>query len=226
MFSTIFCLFLTNNQLKNINTLITQQQPPVEPVIRLKINKIMFDSFLPFSLNKAKIFKKSHYYKCKHISLEELQIYSSLGLYNAIENYRGIANSNERTNYCAYFMHYVNFYISGTLYAGMTKLQPLSLKYPRTMLTKKRQSGDKLESISLVGEDEWLFDQQTTDSDNEPYLLWEKIKRLDPQYQRILNYKYNENFEIMRDNKKIAELMGCSDETIRKKLKIILRQLL
>ena len=53
------------------------------------------------------------------------------------------------------------------------------------------------------------------DSNNE---LWIKIENLDPFLKRIFYLKYDFEFNIIRSNKHISELMCCSEENIRKNL--------
>jgi DNA-directed RNA polymerase sigma subunit (sigma70/sigma32) len=48
------------------------------------------------------------------------------------------------------------------------------------------------------------------------YELWVKLNELDPFIKRCLHLKYSYNFEQIRTNKQVAEMMCCSSETIRK----------
>lgn len=43
----------------------------------------------------------------------------------------------------------------------------------------------------------------------------EKIRELPPLHMRIMYYKYSSDFEMLRSNREIAELMGYSTQTIR-----------
>jgi hypothetical protein len=47
--------------------------------------------------------------------------------------------------------------------------------------------------------------------------IWENINNLDPFSKRIIYLKYDIDFNKVRSNKIISELMCCSEETIRKK---------
>jgi len=48
--------------------------------------------------------------------------------------------------------------------------------------------------------------------------IWNNINNLDPFVKRILYLKYDFEFNKIRNNKKISELMCCSEENIRIKL--------
>ena len=48
--------------------------------------------------------------------------------------------------------------------------------------------------------------------------LWEKINNIDLFSKRIIYLKYDFEFNKIRSNKHISELMCCSEENIRKKL--------
>jgi DNA-directed RNA polymerase sigma subunit (sigma70/sigma32) len=47
---------------------------------------------------------------------------------------------------------------------------------------------------------------------------WEKINRLPSFQRRIFHYKYSHDFHEVRTNKRIAELMECSEECVRKNI--------
>ena len=90
----------------------------------------------------------------------------------------------------------------------------------------------RLTNTKLVGGDNYLYDigQQTKMKTNHlenisKYQMlieiWSIINNLDIESQKIMKYKYNFHLEKLRSNSHVAELMCCSDETIRKKLLII-----
>ena len=60
---------------------------------------------------------------------------------------------------------------------------------------------------------------------NEYKEIWEKINGLDDFSKRIIYIKYDFEFNKIRSNSKIAELMCCSKEHIRKKFKNIIFKL-
>jgi hypothetical protein len=48
--------------------------------------------------------------------------------------------------------------------------------------------------------------------------IWNKINELDPFIKRCMYLKYDYEFEEIRSSKQVAELMCCSEETIRTQL--------
>jgi hypothetical protein len=205
--------------------------------MRDKINQILYNHYDDWSYLKARDFKHFHRYKCRHISLNELYLYSSKGLMEGIVNYKCTGTESESMR----FLIYVNKYITGALYKGLTDLMPLSsvskynrkstryeLKYTNPFLYKH------LLQTKFLGNEHWRIDYagdkfrsyreyenpvlvKKFDMENYMY-YWDKINQLEPFAMRILHYKYSYYFDIIRSNKDVAELMCCSDETVRKSI--------
>jgi hypothetical protein len=55
---------------------------------------------------------------------------------------------------------------------------------------------------------------ETEDDTNLKIEIWKKIRELPPLHMRIMYYKYSSDFEMLRSNREIAELMGYSTQTI------------
>ena len=56
--------------------------------------------------------------------------------------------------------------------------------------------------------------------------MWENINNLDPFVKRIIYLKYDYEFNKIRNNKKISDLMCCSEENIRKNLQENLKKII
>jgi len=56
--------------------------------------------------------------------------------------------------------------------------------------------------------------------------IWENIYNLEPFSKRIMYLKYDAEFNKIRSNKIIAELMCCSEENVRKTLYETLQKLI
>ena len=174
----------------------------------------LFQDYHAWSISKARNFKRVYKYKCAHISLEELTQYSSLGLWKAVQNYNG----NTR------FDIYAEWYVMGELYEGLTQLYPISnvSKYERKM-KNKLQPGylyKKKISTKFVGSENWMFD--STEENNIPNMedyteYWHKInENTTPFQRRIFSLRYDFFLDIIRTNKHVAELSGCSEEYVRR----------
>ena len=117
--------FLTNPQFKDISSIVRNKNTPIP--MRQKVNNILFKHYEKYSFYKALKFKNYHKMKCKHIGLSELVLYSNRGLLKAIKRYDGSNN----------FRAYLDIYIAGELYAGMTELHPISSVPKKIRIMKK-----------------------------------------------------------------------------------------
>jgi len=122
---------------------------------------------------------------------DELAIYGQMGLKKATANY-----DPEK---CGLFTKYADFYVKGELYKGVRKLKPLH---------------------SPIGENIWIYDNVPIKPEENIETFTDKWVTLregltDFEY-RCTTYKYSFEFVKEMSNKKIAELMSCSEETVRK----------
>jgi len=220
--------YLSIFQWRTIKSLI--QNPGTTYSMKKKINNILYNYYEGWAINKAFQFKKKHNYKLKHISGDELSIYSKKGLCDAIKNYNG-KNS---------FTNYATIYINGELYKGLTELYPITSIPKSERIVKKKYKGKewfhykrKL-NTKFVGKDEWLIDK-TIDNKIENQLstevldkyieFWKKINNIDAFSKRVFEYKYDFLLEKQRTNKHISNLMVCSEEHIRKNLQNTLEKI-
>ena len=200
----------------NINTNINKQKE-----IREKINNILFFHYNNWASYHAYEFKQKHPYKCIHIPLNELIIYSSIGLYKSIQNYKG---TSEFTQYA---LHYIN----GELYRAITELHPITT-IPKKVRRKQKknqkiQNNEKCKTI-LMKDSNWLLNGISTSRFNNEHIcfhnyydyleVWNKVNTLEPFTKKIIHYKFDFYFNKMKSNKDISSLLDVSEETIRKRL--------
>ena len=209
--------YLTKSQWISIQKIIKHPNPV--PIIREKVNKILFFYYNDWSLSKAYSFKKLHCNKCLHIPLSELSMYASMGLLQSIERYDGTTE----------FTQYATFYINGELYNAITKLHPIT-PISKKIRRQKKEIFVKNPEVFILNDKEWLLnnlsvkrfkEQQEHESFHQYFIYkeaWDKINTLDPFTKRILHYKYNFYFDKIRTNQEISELLCVSNETIRKKI--------
>lgn len=228
------CANLSKFSQQRIKNII--QHPGTTPEIREKINYVLFDSYKSWATTKAIHFKRLHKHKCYHIKNDEMISYALEGLYKGIERYNG--NNT--------FISYVDLYIKHALQQGMVSLIPINA-LPKTYLTKKKKTveeNNKLYNIQLkpiyMGFDNYLLENTVHNSiyshknkwlDNEDDLMfqrkiWEKVRELPPFQMRIMYYKYSTDFEMLRTNGVVADIMDCSIQTIRRNLIDIKNKLL
>jgi len=214
-------------QWRTIKSLI--QNPGLTSVMKKKINNIIYSYYEDWATHKAFQFKKCHKYKLKHISGNELSIYSKKGLYEAIKNYNGKFS----------FTNYASIYVNGELYKGLTELFPISSipkseRIVKKIYQKKEWFNYKRKlSTKFIGKDEWLLDKaidnkienQLSIEEMEKYIdFWKKINNMDAFSKRVFEYKYDFLLKKQRSNKHISELMVCSEEHVRKTLQNTIEQ--
>ena len=220
----INCLHLTSKQINQIVKLIKNDSLDTEQ--REKINYILFRSYEKWAIKKALDFKQLHKFKCKNINTQELVLYSKFGLFKSIKKYNG--NSS--------FLFYSEFYVKRELLNVVTDHFSLSI-IPKSIRTKNKHNfsyetlseyKNKLEPMLInyannVAIDKSHNSQQENILDkinnyNLHMKMWERINNLDPFSKRVIYLKYDNEFNKIRSNKIISELMCCSEEHIRKNL--------
>jgi RNA polymerase sigma factor (sigma-70 family) len=221
----IFVIFvkslnLTSQQWKLIKIIINHSKTP--DIIKNKISNIIYNKYETWAIHQAYEFKRFHRYKCRNINIQDLILYSLEGLKMASHKYNGKI----------FFHLYANIYIKGSLYNGLTDLQPIT-NIPRSIRKNKTNEMKtvnnfyykKLLNTQFVGYNEyWMFEKKQILGDNkdESNLIefWNNVNNnLDAYSKRVFHLKYNYYFEKINSNKKIAELMACSEENIRMNLK-------
>ena len=146
-----------------------------------------------------------------NIQKEEIIVCSKIGLYKSIQNYDG----------SSYFNNYLDIYIKSELYKLLTIYH--KYKYQNNIYTDLNSfhsaEQDILEKLIIKSEFEDKFENKFNNI----------LIGLSPFRKRIFYLKFNKDFTSIRSKKVIAELMCCSEETIRKEIQLIkqlIRQLI
>jgi len=211
--------YLQPHQLKLIRSIMSNPQTP--PLIRAKTQYILIKNYLPYAMSLSRQFRenlKSKKYIINHAY--DLQQYAIQGLVHSVQRYNGSNNVN---------LHpYAKKYIMGYLYYGVTELSPLRRLTHHQRYTQKI----KLPSPSLTN-DIWFYDKFSTNSYDYPLLsdkvidIYNKFQQLTPEQKLIITYRYDLiTFEKQRTWQQVADLMSCSTETLRKKMRQIMVTLL
>jgi len=213
---TSLCIHLSKESQQRIKNII--QNPGTTIEMREQVNNILFNSYKKWAEYKALDFKELHRHKCYHIKNDEMKSYALFGLYQGIQRYNG--NNT--------FITYIDFYIKHELQKGMAKLIPINA-LPKTFMKKKKsvEENKKLYNIYLkpiyIGFDNYLMETTEYNSlysnknrwlNNENDLMfqikiWKEIYKLPPFQMKIMYYKYSNDFEMIRTNSEIAEIMNC-----------------
>ena len=220
-------IYLSKNQWIKIKSLIINKK--TNYFIRNNINNIIFRHYEMWALKKARLFKKFHKHKCQNFKLDELELYSRVGLHKATIKYNG--NSS--------FIKYAEKYILGELYNGLTNLHSLTIfpkSYRRKNIINKKimipNVNPNMNTQFVSFDNYWIFDKYYNHNENnnlnDIIIYDEKIvlinfinSKLDTFSKRVFFYKYDIDFNSIRSNKIVAELMCCSEEKVRLTLKEI-----
>jgi hypothetical protein len=202
--------YINNNQWITINTFLSNNRE--HPSINQDkiIYNIIYSNYKDWAFYNAYKFKQLHKYKCSQIKQQELNLYASLGLIKAIRNYDPSKNAT--------FSIYASKYIFGELYNGMTELQTVLLFTHREKIYKK--------PMLVVGNDDYIFDKnihsnQDYGNDNNYKKhddFWSKIYLMDISAitKKIIILKFSFDLQEVKSNKEISNILGYSEETIRK----------
>jgi len=202
------------------------KHPSCTTNMREKLNNVLFNKYEEWAYYHAKLFKKKHRFLCKDIKLDELNLFALSGLNKAIIKY----------NPKYIFYKYAEIHIYSCLHNGVSKQQTMNIvprhirkdkNHPWRLKNKERYL-NLLDPIFL-GDDDFKLNEFIDEKNNPSKIsehnnslieLWILIQReLNFFSLKVFNYKYNTEFEKVMSDKKIADLMGCSEETIRKNLK-------
>jgi hypothetical protein len=243
LFTQSYNIYLTNSQWSSIRKILcfinSEKEVKKEyQIMKIKINKIIYNKYENLAYIKAYHFKKLHFYKCKHIPLIELSLYSRSGLYKAIQNYNPEYN----------FTSILHIYIRSELLKGLTELYPIcrvskserrcrkNFLYKENGIDKdnnnvdnnvelerKRRNYVKSLNTEFVGTNGWLIDNNKKEKtilskiieENNYQELWEKVILLKPIQSNIFQLKYDFYFTPLRTNLEISKLLNYSEEYIR-----------
>ena len=222
-------LHLTTHQLKLINNLIKNKN--LEKEQRLKINNLLYLSYEKWAIKKANDFKELHYYKCKNININELVLSSKIGLFKAIKNYNG---NSDFTYFSQLYVKNELFKVLTTYYAHSAVPKDIRKKSKKNLTEKELIIYYKNINTYLINySDNNKIDRlrnydykknmlETVLDKHEKYekykIIWDKINNLDSFKIKIFSLKYDFEFNKLRSNKNISNLLCCSEEHIRKNI--------
>ena len=214
---------LSNIQWKQINTILTH--PKITPIMRHKINQLIYSKYETWAIHKAYVFKRTHRYNSRNINIQDLILYSLEGLQKATTKYNGKSS----------FHTYADIYVNGQLYVGLTGLQSIT-NIPKQIRKQKEKTNypiykKKLNTQFVGYDDYWIFDkirekkekEKDDQEDSKEFIrsFWNEINSntTNAFTRRIFHYKYNYYLDKIRSNKEISIQMSCSEETVRQHLK-------
>ena len=183
-------LFLSNDNWNSINKILDNNN---NEIIDKCTRKLIYNSYEKYAIKKSCIFKNYHKDLCKNIFTDDLIIYGCIGLNKAVKNYN--------PKKCGLFTKYADFYINSELYKSIRKLSPIH--------------------IDLIGKNNYILEKNLNIKNNDIYVdyyeKWDILRKYLNDFEyKCFTYKYNNDFSKKISNKKVALLMSCSEETVRK----------
>jgi DNA-directed RNA polymerase specialized sigma subunit len=213
--------YLTSKQWIKINSILTN--PNYYTISQQQtIKKIIYDNYQIWASIQSKEFKKFYSYKCQHLSYEELKLYSLMGLHKAISCYKPERLKNIT------FSAYAIIYIRSELLKGITDLYPITSisKYERrkSLFSRKNKTNILIPNTSPIYQkicfNKYMLNKYNENKNHLSYDdLWIKINNdihVTPIIKQIIKLKFSYEFKQIRSNKEISNIIGCSEETIRK----------
>lgn len=185
---------LSNSQWSNINNILRITK---DEHIQIKTRNVIYEYYESWAIQQSHVFKQYHSYLCRDIRGDDLVMYGCIGLKKATVNY-------DPTK-CGLFTKYADFYVKGELYKGVRKIKPILLcsnnmgDIQPPLIYNKKNGHD--EGIELFTEKWGFLKEDLTDFE-----------------YRCVIYKYSFEFVKEMSNARVAELMVCSEETVRKAL--------
>jgi DNA-directed RNA polymerase specialized sigma subunit len=179
---------LSASQWMNINNIL---RITTDEHIQTKTRNVIYEYYESWAVQQSHVFKQYHSCLCRDIRGDELAIYGRMGLKKATINYDPMK--------CGLFSKYADFYIKGELYKGVKKLKPLH---------------------SPIGDNVYIINYKPVKRNEEIELFtekWELLRKTLTDFEyRCVIYKYSFEFVKEMSNKRVAVLMSCSEETVRK----------
>ena len=190
------CYSLTNEQWLSINSILKNRNMGFSNnLIKQQTRNLIYESYEKWAIKKSYIFKQYHSYLCRDIRGDELSIYGCIGLKKAVANYDPYK--------CGVFTKYADFYLKNELYKGLRKLKPINPIKAEDFVLEQIDSNVETDNTYVnnnIYNEKWLELRNTLN---------------DFEYRCIV-YKYSFDFRKQMSNAAVAELMCCSEESVRK----------
>lgn len=211
---SVLALHLSPRQMYSARGLL--MNPTTTDAQRHSVQKLLYISHEKWAIKKATEFKQFHRFKCRDISTEDLVLGSKIGLLRSARIYNG------RTP----FVRFSEIYVKSELLRTLTK----HLSVTNCVSKRDRQSAREVKSnrtasihrtvhaVDAIIESTELTPITNTAEKEFYETAWKYVDTLDAFTKRTIWLKYDYRFKTMRSNKFIAELMCCSEETVRKSM--------
>jgi len=210
---TVSSIHLSSVQMQDVRSLLGN--PALTPMQRGSLQNLLYVTHEKWAIKKAMEFKELHRFKCRDIPTRELALSSKIGLLKSSRIYDG------RSHFVRFSEIFVKSELLRTMSSRLSVTSCISMKdrlkskQPTTVKTAEYTNAHT--NTRVMSSMEWIPSPMETFQTTELYEMpWKYIDSLDSFTKHVVWLKYDGEFQIQRSNKQIAELMCCSEETVRK----------
>ncbi len=179
------------------------------------IPSLLYVTHEKWAKKKAIEFKCLHCHKCRDLSLDDLEFSSKIGLMKSANRYNG------RTSFTRFSEIYIKSELLRTL---TTHLSITACVSPKERMKSKNANDTNHQQTThpiIIRHDRHtvsaIFQPQVEIQNKEFYRsVWELVDTFDAFIKYIIRTKYDYEFKVRKTNRQIAEMIDCSEETVRK----------
>ncbi len=201
---------MTRDQMYSIRSLLVN--PALTNPQRESLQNLLYVTHEKWAKKQAIEFKKLHYYKCRNLSIEDLDFSAKIGLLKSSKKYDGSTA----------FAYFSNIYVKSELLRTMTiHLSITSCISPKDRMRSANNTSTFAPTPIIVRHDRHtvsaIFQPQMEIQHKEFYRsVWEQIESFDAFTKYAIRTKYTYDFKVCKSNRQVADAMCCSEETVRK----------
>jgi len=188
LFANSTALHLTPKQMYLARGIL--MNPRTTPAQRASVQSLLYNTHEKWAIKQALEFK-SRFPFCKNIPAKDLVLSGKLGLFKSSQKYNGASQ----------FAKFAEIYVKSEL------IRTLKL-HSKSIATSSLAEPEKVESTQ----------ESAPSSSNTDFYekAWSYVNTFDAFTMRVVHLKYDPEFAVKSSNRKIADIMCCSEETVRK----------
>lgn len=214
LLSSVLALHLSPEQMYSVRGLLLKSRLSLAQ--KTSVQKLLYKTHEKWAIKKAVEFKQLHRYKCADISTDEVVLCAKMGLFRSSRNYNGSTG----------FTKYADIYVKSELLRFMSARIATNVLYITSKTDPNKSGPPKYQAMldRIESHPELASNPADTSRQHKQYMsmcdyMWQHINKQDAFTWRVFCYKYDYDFTQIRSNKQVAELMCCSEETVRKTVK-------
>lgn len=221
MSHTVSSIYLSTGQMQDIRSLLGNSE--LTHIQRGSLQNLLYVTHEKWAVKKATEFKHFHGFKCRDISIRELVLSSKIGLLKSSRKYDG------RSHFVRFADIYVKSELLRTMSSRLSTTSCISMKdrlkskSAQPISTTEYVNANTNYNVRAMSSMEWVPSDSSSPSPLEAFQTtelyetpWNYVDSLDTFTKHVVWLKYDTDFQIQRNNKQIAKLMCCSEETVRK----------